>query len=230
MGYGEDELRKLYKDFCSAEATHWTGANDLQPVEKEIFEREITKGPVLDAGCGIGRTFAYFERRGIDLVGMDAVPEMIGRAREHDPLADLVEGELPEIARLFAEDYFAAVICIGNAIGGLLTEEERNDFVHGVARVLCPGGRFFLDYRPADIEEALSLGNEIVIDNSSRGGGYGAIFEEELGGREHRCYQYYLTEQEISGLLAGAGFSFRFVQVPWLEFGFEMTMAICRLT
>ena len=229
MGYGEDELRKLYKDFCSAEATHWTGANDLQPAEKEIFDREISVGPVLDAGCGIGRTFAYLERRGIDVVGMDAVPEMIARAREQDPLADLVEGELQDVAHYFSEDYFTSVVCLGNTIGGLFTEDLRKSFVNGVAQVLRPDGRFFIDYAPADIELALSFGNEIVIDNSSRGGGYGAIFEEEIGGKKQRCYQYYLSEQEISGLLAGAGFRFRFVQIPWPEFSRDMTLAVCRL-
>jgi SAM-dependent methyltransferase len=226
--HSEDELRKLYRDFASAAAADWLGALDLLPAERELFDREIKSGPVLDAGCGNGRTFTYFERRGFDLVGFDATPRMLEQAREQDPLADLVEGELSEVAKYFAPGYFAAVVCLGNTIGGLISEEERQGFVNGVARILKPGGRFFIDYRPADIELALSHGNEIVIDNGSRGGGYGAIFEEKTGGEVRKCYQYYLTEREISGLLAGAGFRFRFVQIPWTGFGFEMTLAVCR--
>jgi SAM-dependent methyltransferase len=232
MGNNSEELRGLYRNFARTAAGDWRWGYDLLPDEKEVFDREITSGPVLDAGCGVGRSFPYFESRGFDVVGLDAVPEMLERAQEQNPLADLVKGELADIGRLFTEDRFAAVVCLLNTVAGLVEEDERRSFMRGVARVLKPDGVFCVDSVFGDMSIAMREGHEVVVDNRSRGGGFGSIFTEELGGEKIRCYQYYLSEQEFAGLLADAGFRFEFVTVraeQSAEECFELTMAVCRL-
>lgn len=226
MNVDFDKLRAVYRDYARVAARDWKFGYDLQPDEQEILDANLHEGPVLDAGCGVGRSFAYFEQRMIKVVGLDAVPEMLERAAEQAPLAELVHGELSQVGALFSEDRFGAVICLGNTVGGLVADGERRDFFAGVARVLKPGGLFVVDCVYGDIEVAMNSGGEVVIDNRSRGGGFGYIFEEELAGRKVPCYQYYFSEAEFARHLADAGFRFDLAEIDWGVF--KLTAAVCR--
>jgi SAM-dependent methyltransferase len=219
------KLRKMYREFARRAAADWQWGYDLSPDEKSLFEKLITCGPVLDAGCGVGRAFSYFENRGIDVVGMDAVPEMLARAQEQIPLAELVEGELRRVGSIFPPAAFGAVICLGNTISGLIEEEEREEFVRGVAGILKPDGVFCVDCVFPNRDLALAAGNEILIDKTAEGGGLGQIFAEKIGGKTVRCYQYHLSERELGDLLSGAGFSFDLHQCRPEQ---GLTMAVCR--
>ena len=226
MNVDYDKLRAIYRDYARLAARDWKYGYDLLPDEIAILDANLHGGPVLDAGCGVGRSFSYFEQRKIKVIGLDAVPEMLERAAEQAPLAELVRGELSQVGALFSEDRFAAVICLGNTVGGLITDDERRAFFAGVARVLKPGGVFAVDCVYGDIEIAMNSGGEIVIDNRSRGGGFGYIFTEELAGRKIPCYQYYFSEAEFTRHLAGAGFRFDLAEIDWGAF--RLNVAICR--
>ena len=222
-----EDLRRLYRDFARHAAQNWQWGYDLTPEEKKLLDRFIKEGPVLDAGCGVGRSFSYFERRGLDIVGIDSVPEMLERAQEQIPLAELVEGELSSINSHFQPDTFAAVVCLGNTVAGLIEEWERRDFFKGVAGVMKPSGVFCIDCAFGSKEAALTAGGEIVLDRSETGGGIGVIFYEVVGGVEKRGYQYYMSEKEFTELLAESEFSFQLF--PTRMDVYEMTMAVCHL-
>ena len=52
---------------------------------------------VLDAGCGTGRVAIELATRGIDVVGVDLDPPMLGQAREKAPHLEWVEADLCHI-------------------------------------------------------------------------------------------------------------------------------------
>ena len=52
---------------------------------------------VLDAGCGTGRVAIELAARGIDVVGVDLDPPMLGQAREKAPHLEWVEADLCHI-------------------------------------------------------------------------------------------------------------------------------------
>lgn len=53
---------------------------------------------VLDAGCGTGRVAIELAARGVDVVGVDLDPPMLGQAREKAPHLEWVEADLCHLA------------------------------------------------------------------------------------------------------------------------------------
>ena len=92
---------------------------------------------VLDAGCGTGRVAAELARRGIEVVGVDADPDMIERARRRAPELAWVRGDL---ATLDLGRTFDVVVLAGNVLP-FVEPADRAAAVAGCARHLDVGGR-----------------------------------------------------------------------------------------
>ena len=90
---------------------------------------------VLDLGCGTGELTAQLAERGARVLGLDASSEMVAEARRKHPSLELVVADGQEL-RFEAE--FDAVF--SNAT--LHWMPRADDVAQGVARALCPGGRF----------------------------------------------------------------------------------------
>jgi SAM-dependent methyltransferase len=100
------------------------------------FVRSLGPASVLDAGCGTGRVAAELARRGVDVLGVDADPDMIAAARTTAPelawaVADLAELDLGR--------RFDVVVLAGNVVP-YVDIGSRADAVAGCARHLAPGG------------------------------------------------------------------------------------------
>ncbi len=97
---------------------------------------------VLDAGCGMGRVAIELSARGINAVGVDLDPDLLGRARE---LAPELEWHLGDLATFDLERTFDVVVAAGNVIGFVATE-DREAAVRGCAAHVAPGGRLIAGY------------------------------------------------------------------------------------
>ncbi len=97
---------------------------------------------VLDAGCGMGRVAIELAARGIDTVGVDLDPDLLGRARE---LAPELDWHLADLATFDLERTFDVVVAAGNVIGFVATE-DREAAVRGCAVHVAPGGRLIAGY------------------------------------------------------------------------------------
>ncbi len=83
----------------------WAGSyddpgNDTIALEEPIVRAmldDLPPGPVLDAACRTGRHTKYLVEAGREVVGIDASEEMLARAREKLPGADLRLGELSSL-------------------------------------------------------------------------------------------------------------------------------------
>src|SRR4030042_6545403 len=63
--------------------------------ERERFSGMIPKGGwILDAGCGSGRDCAYFETKGIEVVGIDLSDSLLSIARKVSFNADFINMDL----------------------------------------------------------------------------------------------------------------------------------------
>lgn len=72
---------------------------------------------VLDGGCGTGRVAVELARRGVDVVGVDADPDMIAAARAKAPQLCWVAAGLQDLdAHLPAGTLFDLVVLAGNVI------------------------------------------------------------------------------------------------------------------
>jgi SAM-dependent methyltransferase len=124
---------------------------------------------VLDAGCGAARTSEWLVEQGAEVVGIDASPEMLRRARERVPAASFALADLAE--PLAFEDGSFDV-----AVAGLVMHYLR-DWVpplRELRRVLRPGGAFVLStHHPAMDVELSSSGDyfatELAVDRWTLG-------------------------------------------------------------
>jgi len=101
----------------------------VHPSDRLLVETwaNATSGRTLDAGCGPGHWSNHLHGIGVDVHGIDLVPEFIEHARSTYPTVDVRLGDIDAI-------------------------EERDDTLGGIlfARVLRPGGILLLGYFDGD--------------------------------------------------------------------------------
>ena len=145
-------------------------------------------GPVLELGAGAGRVTRAIARKGIDVVAVDRVSEMIALAKAR------LEGE-PATARervrfvrgdarsLRLRRRFPLVIAPFNVLNHLYTRGDWERALAAVERHLAPRGRFVFDVRvPDPIELARDpsrtyRGRSVVHPADGRRYRYGESFE-----------------------------------------------------
>jgi SAM-dependent methyltransferase len=109
-----------------------------EPVHGEAdFVAALGPTSVLDAGCGTGRVAIELARRGVDVVGVDADPDMLDRARRRAPGLRWVVADL---ATLALGRSFDVVVLAGNVLG-FVEPADRAAAVHGCARHVDEDGR-----------------------------------------------------------------------------------------
>jgi len=99
-------------------------------------------GRVLDAGCGPGHWTDYLQRRGLDVHGVDVIPQFIERARTSYPSARFDLGSIDAIDE--PDDSFGGILSWFSTIHH---EPDQIDIpLHEFARVLRPGGALLLGH------------------------------------------------------------------------------------
>jgi SAM-dependent methyltransferase len=124
----EDHWRRFAAIRYDRAALRWDGILDL-------VDRRLGSGPMLEAGCGLGRYLLYAHDRGGDAVGIDFAMEPLQRIAAHQPAARLAAADLGRLP--FADGTFDTILCLG----------VLEHFEHGageqakeLTRVLRPGG------------------------------------------------------------------------------------------
>ncbi len=106
-------------------------------------DREIV-GDVLDAGCGTGENALYVAARGHRVMGIDAAPSAIVRAREKAAARGLqvpfLVADALDLAKLRRR--FETVIDCG--LFHTFAPEQRRTYAHSLCEVLSPGGTLHL--------------------------------------------------------------------------------------
>lgn len=98
---------------------------------------------VLDVACGTGLHARALAERGVEVVAADASEAMLQEAKAHiGDVGDLIEwvhGPMEQIAQSVAGP-FDAVICVGNSLPHLLTDERLRATVQGFRSLLASTG------------------------------------------------------------------------------------------
>ncbi len=111
----------------------------------------LGEGHILDLGCGEGRHLQRMRDHGRAVTGLDLSAALLGRARERANAGDrfpLVRGDMRQLP--FTEGSFNSVLSLFTAFGYFGPLQQNRPVVAEVARVLAPGGHWFLDYLDAD--------------------------------------------------------------------------------
>jgi SAM-dependent methyltransferase len=105
-------------------------------------------GRVLDLACGAGRHMLEFERRGIEVVGLDLSQPLLRQAQARRPHLALVRGDMRALP--FRDGEFDAVVNFFTSFGYFAEPEDDAKVLDEVRRVLRRGGCFLLDFLNAD--------------------------------------------------------------------------------
>lgn len=143
-----DQLSADYDRFVD-----WSGrlAGELPFIERLL--QSVGALGVLDAACGTGVHAIALARRGYDVVGADASPGMVERARHNAEAAGaalpLMVAEFGVLARQ-AGDRFDALLCLGNSLPHALSPSDLRTALIDFAACLRPGGLLMIQNRNFD--------------------------------------------------------------------------------
>lgn len=133
-----DALSADYDRFVDWEARL---AHEMPFLETLFEERGVHR--VLDAACGTGHHAIALAERGYDVLGTDISEGMLRQARRNAEDAGLgitfVRMGLADLATLNTGP-FDAVLCLGNSLPSLLSEEALRQALSGMASALVPAG------------------------------------------------------------------------------------------
>ena len=106
-----------------------------------------SKGRLLDIGCGSGRHLLELAKRGYQMTGIDASPEMISHVREEAKQAGLqVAAGVGDLRHLELTGAFDAAFCFMDTFRFLLTNDQIVTHLKAVAGLLEPGGLYLTDF------------------------------------------------------------------------------------
>ena len=113
----------------------------LFPVEEPTVRRlleTLPPGRIVDAACGTGRHSAWLAARGHEVVGVDASPDMLAKARAKLPECRFELGDLTALP--LPDDSVDAALC---ALALVHLQDLRSALAE-LARVVRPGGRIVI--------------------------------------------------------------------------------------
>jgi len=133
-----DVFAPFYDDFTAHhDYESWTA--DLEGLARDWG---LTGSRLLDVGCGTGKSFLPFLRRGWTVAGCDLSPAMLERARVKAPAAQLVACDMRELPVL---GEFDLVACIDDGLNYLADLADVRRALDGMRRNLAAGGLALFD-------------------------------------------------------------------------------------
>lgn len=190
----------MYQEALQNGESAWGGASAASRVEgwKVVFQSIVDhplcppSGRFLELGCGMGQNALMFARKGYEVHGIDISASAVGYANEtavdQGYAANFVVGCVTDLSG-YENDSFDIVLdgnCLHCIIG-----EDRGVVLAEVARVLRPGGLFYVGTMCGDPKEAHNLAR---FDRASR-----CLVQDGF------AYRYMGEEASIFAELARAG-------------------------
>ncbi len=121
--------------------------DDLSLVRRHLAD---LAGPVLDLGCGPGHWTAWLSSLGVDVTGVDVVPEFIDHARSKHPHLRFLQGDMAELDP--PDHAVAGILSWYSTIH--LPPADLPRVLTGFRRLLAPGGALVLGFFDSDDDVA----------------------------------------------------------------------------
>jgi SAM-dependent methyltransferase len=133
-----DALAPAY-DVLTADYCHeaW-----LHQIERLARQHGLRGHTLLDIACGTGKSFLPLAARGYEVTGCDISPRMVEAAQAKAPEASLLVADMRALPLL---GQFDLATCLDDAVNYLLTLEDLDGFLDGVALNLAPRGVAIFD-------------------------------------------------------------------------------------
>ena len=126
---------------------HQFGEIDIYLFDQLLRHRIVPGMRVLDAGCGSGRNLVYLLQAKYEVFGTDsdsnAVQAVQRLAAKLAPILPATNFRVEPVERMSFPDAFADVVLSSAVLHFARNDDEFNAMLHGMWRVLRPGGLLF---------------------------------------------------------------------------------------
>ena len=180
------ELDKVYYRIAYGLGGPRWDADEPQPELSDLVAA-ANPGRALDLGCGTGTDAVFLAGHGWEVVGVDYVPQAIGRARArartHGFEVRFIVGDATRLDEVGVIGPFDLAIDVG--CYHAIPTHRRSHYASGLAAVIRPGGDFYLWGVPEVPSSWRLLGAEGATrsDIDQRFGCYFELVEESTTGR-----------------------------------------------
>lgn len=118
---------------------HYKGHTKIEEIERKLIKKYF-ESPVLDLGCGVGRTTKYLFDEGFKVIGVDIIKDMIEEAKIIYPKINFEVGDACNLK--FKDNSFKTVFFSFNGLDYIYPKKKRIQALKEVERVLMSGGTF----------------------------------------------------------------------------------------
>ncbi|MEJ2870654.1 class I SAM-dependent methyltransferase [Actinomycetospora sp. OC33-EN08] len=152
MDEGLDVVRRAYSSMSGPYIGLFDGGRKGHADDTALVRRHLTglDDPVLDLGCGPGHWTAYLHSSGVDVTGVDLVPEFIAHARATYPGPEFRLGSMTEVD--VPDHSVAGVLSWYSTIH--LTPTEIDSVLVGFRRLLQTSGVLVIGFFDSDDDVA----------------------------------------------------------------------------
>lgn len=119
-----------------------------EDVEFYVEQAVASGGPVVELAVGTGRIAVPIAKGGVQVIGVDASPEMLLLARDYaeaEGVRELVDLRLGDLREPPVTERVPLVICPFRSLLHMDTEDEKLRALGAACELLVPGGRFVFD-------------------------------------------------------------------------------------
>ena len=133
--------------FYTSIAPHYQYIFPFNPAQIEFLKHVLpyNGARVLDVGCAAGDLAFALTHFGFPTWAFDFDPQMIQiaqKTKQGDSMFPVFEQlDMRQIDERFPESYFDTVICFGNTLVHLLTDDDIRKFIQAAFKVLSPEGK-----------------------------------------------------------------------------------------
>lgn len=127
----------LYKNRDSKEAEFF--------IDNLIEKLQLKKGlKLIDIACGKGRHASYFNKKGMDVVGVDLSPNSIASARRS--ANETLQFAIHDMREVYQENNFDIVTNLFTSFGYFENKEDEQKAINAMANNLQSGGVLIIDF------------------------------------------------------------------------------------
>lgn len=181
----KETVRKNYDIIAEDYANEFGFYTEDLDVYDELAKYLDKDSNVLDLGAGTGRTYAYFNKKGIKYIGLDFSIEMKNYAYKLHGNFPYIVDDMINVKKYFDNDSIDAVFAVYSLFH--LPKEEFIKTITNVSDILKNNGLFLFSFQEGDKEE---MADEPYLGEEGKG----------------MLYMNYMKKEEINSLLKNNSF------------------------